>query len=294
MRCTRQLCGNAGDSSNLASPAGIGLAGRVDSINLAYSLAGAFVGFLVGLTGVGGGSLMAPLLILLFGFSPAVAVGTDLWFAAITKATGGMIHHRLGSADWKLVRTLCLGSIPAAIATLLWLALFHQGRLESHLLMILLGSALLVTAVMMLLKPNLAKPLHSLRRKLHPQLPLLRKRQFALTVVGAAIVGVLVTLTSVGAGALVAVMLAVLYPLRLNTKTIVGSDIIHAVPLTLVAAIGHSWLGNVDVWLLASLLIGSIPGIVGGSLLTGRINEHLVRYALAGMLVVSALKMIFS
>jgi uncharacterized membrane protein YfcA len=263
-------------------------------IDLGYSLAGAFVGFLVGLTGVGGGSLMAPLLILLFGFSPAVAIGTDLWFAAITKSFGGLMHHRLGSADWRIVGRLALGSLPAAVLTVLWLAFFHQGRLESDLLMVLLGGALLLTALLMACKPWMEQPLRRLRHRLTPQLPKIRARQLAFTVGGGLAVGVLVTLTSVGAGALVAVMLAILYPLRLGTKTIVGTDIIHAVPLTLVAALGHSWLGNVDGWLLASLLIGSIPGIVAGSLATGRIDENLVRYALTAMLVVSAVKMIAS
>ena len=263
-------------------------------LELGYSLAGAFVGFLVGLTGVGGGSLMAPLLILLFGFSPAVAIGTDLWFAAITKTAGGLVHHRLGSPDWRIVGRLALGSLPAAVLTVLWLGHFHQGRLESNLLMLLLGGALLLTAVLMACKPWMHQPLRRLRQKLAPQLPRVRARQFALTVGGGPAVGVLVTPTPLGAGALVAVMLAMLYPLRLDTKTIVGTDIIHAVPLTLVAAIGHSWLGNVDAWLLASLLLGSIPGIVAGSLVAGRIDENLVRYALAAMLAVSAVKMIAS
>ena len=263
-------------------------------LELGYSLAGAFVGFLVGLTGVGGGSLMAPLLILLFGFSPAVAIGTDLWFAAITKTAGGLVHHRLGSPDWRIVGRLALGSLPAAVLTVLWLGHFHEGRLESNLLMLLLGGALLLTAVLMACKPWMHQPLRRLRQKLAPQLPRVRARQFALTVGGGLVAGALVTLTSVGAGALVAVMLAMLYPLRLDTKTIVGTDIIHAVPLTLVAAIGHSWLGNVDAWLLASLLLGSIPGIVAGSLVAGRIDENLVRYALAAMLAVSAVKMIAS
>ena len=261
-------------------------------LDLGYSLAGAFVGFLVGLTGVGGGSLMAPLLILLFGFSPAVAIGTDLWFAAITKTFGGLVHHRLGSADWRIVGRLALGSLPAAVLTVLWLGHFHHGRLESDLLMLMLGGVLLLTAVLMVFKPWMHQPLRQLRHRLTPQLPRIRARQFVLTVGGAVVVGALVTLTSVGAGALVAVMLAILYPLRLGTRTIVGTDIIHAVPLTLVAAIGHSWLGNVDAWLLASLLLGSIPGIVAGSLVAGRIDENLVRYALAAMLVVSAVKMI--
>ncbi|TIX49689.1 sulfite exporter TauE/SafE family protein [Alteraurantiacibacter aquimixticola] len=260
-------------------------------MDLAYSLAGAFVGFLVGLTGVGGGSLMAPILIILFGFNPAVAIGTDLWFAAITKSIGGTIHHKLGSPDWQVVRRLALGSLPAAALTVLWLAHSHEGRLESDLLMQLLGAMLLLTAVLMLAKPRLTAPLRKFADRMNPEM---RKRQALATMAAGALVGVLVTLTSVGAGALVAVMLALLYPLRLGAKTIVGTDIIHAVPLTLVAAIGHSWLGNVDIWLLASLLIGSIPGIVAGSLVAGKVNDGLVRWALAAMLAVSAVKMMAS
>lgn len=261
------------------------------NIDLQYTLAGAFVSFLVGLTGVGGGSLMAPILILLFGINPAVAVGTDLWFAAITKAVGGTVHHRLGSVDWKLVGRLASGSIPAAVLTLVWLWLFEGGRMESALLMRLLGAALLVTAVLMLLKPRIRPALALLRSRMGHSV---RGKQLILTVLGAAAIGALVTLTSVGAGALVAVMLAMLYPLRLGTKTIVGTDIMHAVPLTLVAAGGHAALGNFDGWLLASLLLGSIPGIVVGSLVSGKVNEDWVRYALSGMLVVSAIKMLTS
>lgn len=261
-------------------------------MDLGYSLAGAFVGFLVGLTGVGGGSLMAPLLILLFGFSPAVAVGTDLWFACITKTVGGAVHHRLGSADWKIVGRLALGSLPGAALTLIWLAVFHDGSLQSDMLMKLLGVALLLTAMLMLFKTRITAPLQRMRSNLTSTLGRLRKWQIILTIGGGAAVGCLVTLTSVGAGSLVAVMLALVYPLRLGTKTIVGTDIIHAIPLTLVAALGHSWLGNVDAWLLGSLLLGSIPGIILGSLATGRINDNMVRYALCAMLSVSALKML--
>lgn len=259
-------------------------------MDLSYSLAGAFVGFLVGLTGIGGGSLMAPLLII-FGINPAVAIGTDLWFAAITKTVGGAIHHKLGSPDWQIVRRLALGSIPAAIVTVIWLASTHEGRLQSDLLTGLLGAALLITAVLMLAKHRITAPL----RKFHNAVtPTTLRRQILVTVGGGVVVGVLVTLTSVGAGALVAVLLALTYPLRLSAKTIVGTDIIHAVPLTLVAALGHSWLGNFDLWLLTSLLIGSLPGIVVGSLAAGKVNDALVRYALAAMLFVSAMKMIFS
>ncbi len=260
-------------------------------INLAYSVAGVFVGCLVGLTGVGGGSLMAPILIWFFGINPAVAVGTDLWFAAITKAVGGSIHHRIGSPDWQIVKRLALGSLPAAVLTLVWLGTMHQGKLESDLLMKLLGGALMLTALLMLAKSRLTSKLKKYHRQVSPQT---LQRQLIATVAGGAAVGVLVTLTSVGAGALVAVLLALVYPLRLSAKTIVGTDIIHAVPLTLVAAIGHSWLGNVDLWLLVSLLIGSVPGIVLGSLLAGKVNDNLVRYALAVMLVVSAVKLLTS
>ncbi|RIV83658.1 sulfite exporter TauE/SafE family protein [Aurantiacibacter zhengii] len=260
-------------------------------IDLGYSVAGAFVSFLVGLTGVGGGSLMAPILILLFGINPALAIGTDLWFAAITKSVGGTVHHRMGTVDWQLVRRLALGSIPIAVLTLLWLWLIQGGRLDSSLLMRLLGGALLLTSILMICKPRIQPAMQKLKARLGPTI---RVQQLALTVGSGAAIGGLVTLTSVGAGALVAVVLMMIYPLRLSTKTIVGTDIMHAVPLTLVAATGHSLLGNVDVWLLGSLLIGSIPGIIVGSLVSGRVNETFVRYALAAMLAVSALKLLLA
>lgn len=260
-------------------------------MDLGFSLAGLLVGFLVGLTGVGGGSLMAPILILLFGFTPAVAVGTDLWFAALTKSVGGVVHRRIGSPDWHVIRRLMLGSLPAAILTLLWLGLMRGGRLDSDILLKLLGAALLVTSVIMPMKEKLRKPLVRLRNRLGPNM---RSHQLAATVVSGAAVGCLVTLTSVGAGALVAVILMMLYPLRLNTKSIVGTDIVHAIPLALVAAIGHSWLGNVNWTLLGSLLIGSVPGIVIGSMLVGRIHEGYVRIALAIMLAISGIKLILA
>jgi uncharacterized membrane protein YfcA len=263
----------------------------VDHLNLAYSLAGAFVGVLVGLTGVGGGSLMAPILILL-GINPAVAVGTDLWFACLTKTAGGIVHHHIGSPDWKTIVRLALGSLPAALVTLWWLAAYHHGHLDSKVLMDLLGAALLVTAGLMLFRNRIVRPLRRAHVALEQTMRRVRFSQIVMTVLGGAVVGALVTLTSVGAGALIAVMLALIYPLRLDARSIVGTDIIHAIPLTLVAALGHSWLGNVDGWLLGSLLIGSIPGIVVGSLIAGKVNDNLVRYALSAMLIVSAVKML--
>jgi uncharacterized membrane protein YfcA len=263
----------------------------MDHLNLAYSLAGAFVGVLVGLTGVGGGSLMAPILIVL-GINPAVAVGTDLWFACLTKTAGGIVHHHMGSPDWKTIVRLAIGSLPAAVVTLWWLATYHHGHLESKPLMELLGIALLVTAALMLFRTRIVRPLRLAHVALEQRMRRVRSSQIVMTIAGGALVGALVTLTSVGAGALIAVMLALIYPLRLDAKTIVGTDIIHAIPLTLVAALGHSWLGNVDGWLLGSLLIGSIPGIILGSLTAGKVNDDVVRYALAAMLVVSAVKML--
>jgi uncharacterized membrane protein YfcA len=234
---------------------------------------------------------MAPLLILLFDREAAVAIGTDLWFACITKVFGGIVHQRHGSPDWKIVRRLAIGSLPAAALTVWWLATYHQGKLQSHILLELLGSMLLLTAVLMLLKFQFVRPLRRARVALEPVIHRMRFGQLVVTVAGGAAIGALVTLTSIGAGAIVAVMLALVYPLRLDAKKIVGTDIIHAIPLTLVAGLGQAWLGNVDGWLLASLLIGSIPGIIAGSLLAGRISDSLVRYALAAMLVVSAIKM---
>lgn len=263
----------------------------MDHLNLYYSLAGAFVGVLVGLTGVGGGSLMAPILIVL-NVPAAVAVGTDLWFACLTKAVGGVVHHRIGSPDWKTIVRLAMGSLPAAVVTLWWLATYHHGHLESKVLMDLLGAALLITAGLMLFRNRISRPLRRAHVALEHTMRRVRFSQIVMTVLGGAIVGVLVTLTSVGAGALIAVMLALIYPVRLDAKSIVGTDIIHAIPLTLVAALGHSWLGNVDVWLLGSLLMGSIPGIVLGSLIAGKVNDNVVRYALSAMLVVSAVKML--
>ncbi len=262
-----------------------------ENINFDYSLAGAFVSFLVGLTGVGGGSLMSPILILVFGISPAMAVGTDLWFAAITKTIGGATHHRLQSVDWPVVRRLALGSLPAAVLTLLWLWLFQNGEIDDKPLKTMLGCALLLTSVMMVLKPRIQPALVKFRDRYTGNAKV-RLRQKIVIMAGGALVGVMVTLTSVGAGALVAVLLASAYPLRMGTKRIVGTDIVHAVPLTLVAGTGHAALGNFDGWLLASLLIGSIPGIVVGSLVAGKIPEDWVRYALAAMLVVSSLKML--
>ncbi|MEW9854463.1 sulfite exporter TauE/SafE family protein [Novosphingobium sp. M1R2S20] len=258
---------------------------------LYYSLAGALVGFLVGMTGVGGGSLMAPILVLGFGFAPALAIGTDLWFATLTKSVGGIVHRRFGSPDWRVIARLALGSVPAAIVTVIYLGSEHGGELDAGLLMKLLGLMLVLTAVIVPMKHIIHSPVTRLRVLLGPRIGAL---QVALTVIAGVVVGCLVTLTSIGAGALVALILMLIYPLRLNAKSVVGTDIVHAIPLALIAAVGHSWLGNVDWSLLGMLLIGSIPGVIAGSLAAGRVSETLVRITLAGMLGFSGLKMLLA
>lgn len=229
--------------------------------------AGFGVGLLVGITGVGGGSLMTPILVLLFGVAPAAAVGTDLWFAAITKLVGGTVHHSKGSVDWQVMRRLSLGSIPSAILTLWWLHASGASQMKQGLIVNMLGVVLLLTALAMLLK----KLLHSIGTSLRTKAPdTFHHAQPVATVLAGALLGFLVSLTSVGAGALGTVMLLYLYPFRMTPTRLVGTDIVHAIPLTMVAGTGHLLMGNVNLSLLGQLLLGSIPGIIIGSLLNGR------------------------
>ena len=255
------------------------------------ALAGFGVGGLVGLTGVGGGSLMTPILVLLFGTAPAVAVGTDLWFAAITKMAGGAMHHRRGGVDWQVVRRLSLGSLPTAVATLLWLHFSGAGRVTHGWLMTSLGGVLLLTSLAMLFKQRMHAYAQSLRTET-PQA--FRRAQPALTVAAGAILGLLVTLTSVGAGALGTVMLVYLYPRRMTPARLVGTDITHAVPLTVVAGTGHLLLGNVNLALLGLLLLGSLPGVLLGSHFSTKAPEGLLRMAIAAILALVGIKLILS
>jgi uncharacterized membrane protein YfcA len=252
-------------------------------------LAGFGVGTMVGLTGVGGGALMTPLLVLLFGVAPAAAVGTDLWFAALTKVVGGAMHQRQGSVDWQVVRRLCLGSLPASVATLLWLHASGAGQIRSGLILTALGAVLLLTALAMIFKARM----HALGQALRSTAPQAFKRaQPGLTVLAGALLGLLVTLTSVGAGALGAVMLVYLYPFRMKPAMLVGTDIVHGVPLTLVAGTGHLLMGNVDLALLGSLLAGSVPGILLGTRLGSLAPEAVLRAAIAIVLALVGLKLV--
>lgn len=260
-------------------------------MDLAHGLSGLLVGTLVGMTGVGGGSLMAPIMILLLGVSPATAVGTDLWFAAITKMVGSAVHHSLGEPDWEVVKRLALGSIPASIVTSLLLAQIDTGQIKHGLIISSLGVLLLATAIVTL---SWSRVQGAVLRMEAPLADAYRKRQPALTVASGALLGVMVTLTSIGAGALGAVMLMALYPVRMTARRLVGTDIVHAVPLTIVAGTGHLIMGNVDFALLGSLLVGSVPGIIIGSLLATRLSAGILRPVLAVVLAATGVKMIFS
>jgi uncharacterized membrane protein YfcA len=250
-----------------------------------YIVAGFVVGWLVGLTGVGGGSLMTPILMLLFSIKPAVAVGTDLLYASVTKSVGIFAHGKLGNIDWKIVSRLAFGSIPASIATVYVLRNLNMDSSEAiSTIKFWLGVALVVTSVAVILRNKIITWLKG--ATLIPE----QYVDFATVLLGVAL-GSLVTLTSVGAGALGVTALIVLYPHKKIT-TIVGSDIAHAVPLTLVAGIGHATLGTIDYTLLGTLLIGSIPGIYVGSHMSSKVAEHWLRIALAAILIYVGIKLI--
>jgi uncharacterized membrane protein YfcA len=251
-----------------------------------YIFAGFAVGLLVGLTGVGGGSLMTPILMIFFNVKAIVAVGTDLLYASITKSVGIFAHGKLGNIDWKIVRLLAYGSIPAAIATTLYL---RQSGIASDetvaSIKFWLGIALLLTSLSVLFRNQLTK-LSKTGHWVNPSYTPV------LTLILGLILGFMVTLTSVGAGALGVTALLILYP-KVPITRIVGTDVAHAVPLTLVAGLGHASLGTVDYQLLGTLLIGSIPGIWIGSHLSAKVAEHWVRTVLALILVYVGQKLAF-
>jgi uncharacterized membrane protein YfcA len=250
-----------------------------------YSFSGFAVGLLVGLTGVGGGSLMTPILILLFGIHPASAVGTDLLYAAATKTAGSLVHGYNRTVDWRVVRRLATGSVPATALTIVALSFVNlNGAMARDLISGLLTIALFFTALTLVFREQIV-------RRYSVQIGRLSERRVAgLTIAVGAILGVLVSISSVGAGAIGVTALLLLYP-QLPIARIVGSDIAHAVPLTLVAGLGHWWLGSIDLHLLIPLLLGSVPGIVLGSYVVTRVPEVALRLLLAGTLVVVATKL---
>jgi uncharacterized membrane protein YfcA len=255
-------------------------------MHAAYVVSGLLVGLAVGVTGVGGGSLMTPLLVLLFGFHPSTAVGTDLLFAASTKTVGTAIHSAGKTVDWAIVRRLAMGSVPATILTLLVTGyLGVNSKAVTAAISLVLGIALLLSAVTLLAKDRI---LRALQRR-YPGVAL--ESPVWMTVTVGFILGVLVSLTSVGAGALGTIALLFLYP-KLPVVKIVGSDIAHAVPLTLLAGAGHWFLGTVNFALLGTLLLGSIPGIIIGSYTARLAPEGVIKTALGVLLALVGIKML--
>ena len=256
------------------------------AINPLLVVSGFVVGMLVGVTGVGGGSLMTPILVLLFGVHATTAVGTDLLYAAITKTGGTLTHGLKGTVDWRVTGRLAAGSIPATILTLFALYILGiKGNDSPPLITTALGIALVMTAVCVLS---------------HRWLRLLTATRHAepdpwwtatLTTFAGLLLGVFVTLSSVGAGAIGMTALVLLYP-RTPIARLVGSDIAHAVPLTLIAGVGHWLLGSVDWVLLGSLVIGSLPGIFFGSHLSARVPDKILRPVLATILVIVGVRML--
>lgn len=251
-----------------------------------YVMSGFGVGLLVGLTGVGGGSLMTPLLILLFGIYPTTAVGTDLLFAASTKVVGSAVHAGARTIDWALVGLLAAGSVPASAATLLLLSRIDLKSVATqHAIAMILGVVLLITALFLILG-------RAIRQRYEERLLNLdRRTSRRLTIALGLVMGVLVTLTSVGAGAIGVTVLLILHP-KMPAGRVVGSDIAHAVPLTLLAGAGHWLLGSIDWSLLGTLLLGSLPGIVLGSHLATRARDAVVRIALASVLTIVAVRLL--
>lgn len=255
-------------------------------IDWVYATAGALTGLVVGMTGVGGGALMTPVLLLFFGVAPTTAIATDLWFAATTKVIGAWIHHDAGQVDWQVVRRLWLGSLPMALAVVLAVSLGGP-LVKVDWLTQAIGAVVLITAVGLLLAPKL----YALARGRRLDNPAgFKAVQPALTVTAGATLGICVALTSVGAGALGSVMLLYLYPLRMTPHRLVATDLVHAIPLAVVAGLGYLFAGLVDWHMLLSLLAGSIPAIVMGSLLSRRVSGRWIQVLLAAVLLVAGLK----
>lgn len=269
---------------------------------LMYAFAGASVGFVVGMTGVGGGSLMTPILVSVFGIKMAVAVGTDLLYAAITKSNGVFSHARQNTVEWCIVKHMLLGSVPASLITSVCLfKLSESGVQYDQYLTVVLGVMLILTACVLLLKSRIAQNTSTASFSFNT------KATACFTTLSGVALGVLVTLSSVGAGAFGAALLMVMYP-KLSAIKIIGTDLAHAVPLTLIAGVGHlfhaadpalaeaasSWrVGNVDFQLLMGLLVGSLPAIWVGTKCANRVPDKWMRPAMACVLLLLGIKYTF-
>ncbi|MBZ2209112.1 sulfite exporter TauE/SafE family protein [Massilia soli] len=255
---------------------------------LTYIVSGFAVGLLVGMTGVGGGSLMTPLLTLMFGVPPSVAVGTDLAFASITKTAGTFTHRLRGTVHWDIVKLLCIGALPAALVATL--ALNHFGTLNAEIGQLIrysIAGSVMLTVVALVFKGKMLAWINA-----KPERQLQGRALASATIISGAVLGILVTVSSIGAGAIGATLLVMLYP-RLTSAEVAGTDIAYAVPLTAIAALGHWWLGSINWELLAMLLVGSVPGITLGSWVARAVPERFLRGLLAMTLTGVAAKLIY-
>jgi len=249
------------------------------SLQSLYPVVGLIVGLVVGLTGVGGGSLMTPILVFLFKIPVDIAVGTDLIFASVTKIFGVTAHSARGNVNWRIVTRVGAGSLPASIATIFVMSqLKAHGKPLDHIILPVLGVSLVATAAAVMLRKRILSAGGGMF-----QLSETAANRFAIVV--GAVLGIMVTLTSVGAGAIGVAALMILYP-KIRGAEVVGSDLAHAIPLVTVAGLGHLQLGNIDYRLLVGLLLGSIPGIYIGSTVSSRLPEVMMRRILAGTLLV--------
>ena len=256
-------------------------------MSITYILSGFAVGLLVGMTGVGGGSLMTPLLTLLFGVTPSVAVGTDLAFASITKTAGTITHRARGTVQWHIVRRLCIGALPAALVATLALQYFGPlGTGIGQLIRYSIAASVLLTVVAILFRGKMLAWVHA-----RPGRQLQGRSLAGATIASGAVLGILVTISSIGAGAIGATLLVMLYP-KLTPAEVACTDIAYAVPLTAIAAVGHWWLGSIDWVLLLTLLIGSLPGITLGAWAARIVPERLLRGLLALTLATVVVKLL--
>jgi uncharacterized membrane protein YfcA len=252
-----------------------------------YILAGALTGFIVGLTGVGGGAIMMPILLLFFSTPPVTAIAMDLWFAAITKMVGASLHHAAGNVDWEVVKRLWRGSLPAALLIVIMMTLGLQISQLAWLTHVI-GVMVFIAGVGMFIAPQLIK----ITRHYGDQPNLFSSVQSPLTTVSGGVIGICVALTSVGAGALGSVALVCLYPLRMTTRRLVATDITHAIPVAVIAGLGYLLAGTVDGHILFNLLLGSIPSVVVGASLANRFSPRRVQVVLSIVLVLTGMKIL--
>lgn len=260
-------------------------------MELAYSFAGLVVGFIVGLTGIGGGALMTPILIVVFGIPPIIAVSTDLLYAAITKCGGMISYARKKLVEWKIVAMLLAGSIPGSLITISYLqGLEHLEEIE-HLMNLTLGVSLVLTSVAVFLRNKIRN--QAMKWQHTVAATHARRLRPIVTILMGIILGGLVTLSSVGAGALGTALLILLYP-RMTMPSIVGTDLVHAVVLTAIAGAGHYQMGSVDLDLLVYLLIGSLPGVFIGSHIGTRLSPKVMQPIMGSILLAIGLRFVLA